>query len=187
MRRILEYLHPMDLKKHLAVIALLSLLSGCGIPQSTNLPPLDPSAYSTAPTDWAEIDIIDQMFNEINYAFEESSAKGFEAAFRHIYPNSLDVDRAIPCAQALVDQDVKWELFFKGSGASLLTKWVAPKSSDADWVFAGQTPEGNTYISNVSGVRTGGILSVRAGMGFMHITVLDGQAYLFSPFCGDRW
>ena len=177
----------MKFRSSFALVALISSLSGCGIAQSSNLPPLDPSAYSTAPTDWAEISIIDEMFNEINYAFEESSAKGFEAAFRHIYPNSLDLDRAIPCAQALVDQDVKWEMFFNNSSASLLTKWIAPESPEDDWIFAGQSPEGNTYIANVSGVRTGGLLSVKAGMGFSHVTVLNGEAYLFSPFCGDRW
>jgi hypothetical protein len=150
-------------------------VSGCGVPQSDNLPPLDPSAYSTAPTDSVEISIIDSMFNEINYAFEESSAKGFEAAFRHIYPNSLDLVKATQCAQALVDQEVTWEMFFNSSSASLLTQWVAPESPDDDWVFAGQSPEGNTYIANVSGVRAGGLANVKAGMGFTHITVLNGE------------
>jgi len=169
------------------MLASLAILSSCGLPQTNTLPPLDPSAYSTAPTDWSEINIINEMVSEINAGFQVSSAKGFEAAFRHIYPGSLDINKAIPCAQALVDQNVSWELIFNDSGASLLTKWVAPSSPEEDWTFAGQTPEGNTYITNMAGVRTGGIADIRAGMGFIHITVLDGQAYLFSPFCGDDW
>lgn len=167
-------------------LALLNL-QGCGSVNSISLPPLDPSAYSTAPTDWDEISIISDMFSEINAGFQESSALGFEAVFRHIYPNSLDLEKAVPCAQSLVDGNVTWELFFNESGASLLTNWVAPASSEEDWKFTGQTPRGNTYITNIAGGRTGGVTSIRAGMGFVHITVFDGQAYLFSPFCGDKW
>ena len=153
----------------LSSITLAASLSGCGIPQSDSLVPLNPDAYSTAPTDWHEITIMDNMNNEINYAFEESSAKGFEAVFRHIYPNSLDLDKAAACAQALVDQGETWWMKFGSSGASLLTKWVAPENSADDWIFAGQSPEGNTYEGVGSFVGS----SIGAGMGIMHVTVLS--------------
>lgn len=177
-------------KKVFLIISLgVTVLSaqGCGSLSTSSLPPLDPSAYSTEPTNWEEINIIGDMVSEINTGFEESSAKGFEAAFRHVYPGSLNLDKAIPCAQALVDSNVRWELIFNDRGASLLNEWRAPASPEEDWVFEGQIPQGNTYITNLSGVRSGGIDNISAGMGFVHITVLDGQAYLFSPFCGDRW
>jgi hypothetical protein len=167
----------------LSFITLATSLSGCGFPQSESLGSISsPDAYSTAPTDWHEITIMDNMNNEINYAFEESSAKGFEAVFRHIYPNSLDLDKAAACAQALVDQGETWWMKFGSSGASLLTKWVAPENSADDWIFAGQSPEGNTYEGVGSFVGS----SIGAGMGIMHVTVLNDQAYLFMPFCVDR-
>jgi hypothetical protein len=163
----------------LSSITLAASLSGCGIPQSDSLVPLNPDAYSTAPTDYSEIAIIDEMINEINYAFEDSSAKGFDAVFRHIYPNSLDLGKAVPCAQALVDQNETWWMDFGSSDASLLTKWVAPENPADDWIFAGKSPEGNTYFGLGSFVGS----SLGSGMGLMHVTVLNGEAYLFIPFC----
>jgi hypothetical protein len=167
----------------LSFMIFVTSLSACGIPQSESFGSLSPAdEYSTEPIDGNEIAIIDRMDDEINYAFEESSAKGFEAVFRHIYPNSLDLDKAIPCAQALVDQGETWWIKFGSSDASLLTRWVAPENPADDWIFGGQTPEGNTYSGLGSVVKS----TISAGMGIMHVTVLNGEAYMFMPFCGDR-
>ena len=120
-------------------------------------------------------------------AFQRSLKDGFAYNLSHDYPGSVDKQKFLACAAIFEEQNA-------GETMSSVPKidtlapdpsWVGPPaaSQDADWVFAGKKPKGQTYIVTVDSTQTLGSGQQSTSEDQLHVTIWNGTAYFYMPVC----
>jgi hypothetical protein len=141
-----------------------------------------PTALSTAEV----ASMVRTLYNGESQAYQIGLKDGFDYNLAHDYPGSENKWKFLACA-------AKTEAQSQGETASFVPEigtlapdptWVGPSdSSQADWVFAGKKPRGQTYIVTVDSTYTSASGQQNTSKNQLHVTIWNGTAYFYLPAC----
>ena len=92
-------------------------------------------------------------------------------------------DAAEKCIAALQDDPkAKYSIIVAAESISKDASWVGPVDTAADWLFAGQKPEGTTYTMKAT-ISTNYLGQDNTVTWDTHMTVRDGVVYWYPKIC----
>ena len=155
------------MRRVLSLLVVLPLLTGCasGGPQ-------DDTALITAFAD------------AITHACSSGGSQACATnRLDHAYPGALNHDAAEKCIAALQDDPkAKYSIIVAAESISKDASWGGPVDTAADWLFAGQKPEGTTYTMKAT-ISTNYLGQDNTVTWDTHMTVRDGVVYWYPKIC----
>jgi hypothetical protein len=178
------------------VLALAAVaLAGCGSSSapaaSAKVTKSITASQTPAPAPTLSSAQVASMVRDLYYgesqAYQRSEKQGYAYDLAHDYPGSERKSKFRACA-------AKAEALYPGMTEESVPEidtlapdptWVGPPRAkgEADWLFAGKEPQGQTYILTVDYTYTyaGGQQQTQEEQ--VHVTIWDGVAYFYSSAC----
>jgi hypothetical protein len=127
------------------------------------------------------------LFYGESQAYQNSLTAGQAYDLAHDYPGSVGPRRFLACSATFNAQ-------YPGATASFVPEidtlapdplWVGPPQGkgEVDWLFAGQKPNGETYILTLDTTWTTAAGAQSASKDQVHVTIWNGVAYFYVTAC----
>jgi hypothetical protein len=173
-----------------AVIAGLSACGGSSTPAAsakvTKSVTPTPSPTPTLSTAQAASMVRTLYYGE-SQAYQRSQKQGDLYVLAHDYPGSERRSAYLKCA-------ARYRAQYPGETISEVPEidtiapdptWVgSPRGrGQADWLFAGKSPEGQTYILTIDDIYTYADGQQQTGKYQVHVTIWNGVAYFYESSC----